>query len=151
MDSFSELFEVIGVLARRRYQSAERNFAALGLNHSEARILMLLEQEAGTATQDTLANLLFIDRSNVGRAMKGLEQQGYIIRCKNDNDKRANLVHLTPEGSATLVEIRETKQKIIDGFFKDMTAEEARQATRLMKKSMSADDRAALQKETKHQ
>ena len=30
MDAFTELFDLIGELARRRYQAAERSFAVLG-------------------------------------------------------------------------------------------------------------------------
>ena len=57
MEHVLELFDAIGVLARRRYQTAERHFARLGLNHSEARLLTLhaaLEAEA-RSSDDPLA------------------------------------------------------------------------------------------------
>ena len=41
MNSFQTLFDMIGELARRRYQMAEGCFSALGLNHTEARLLAL--------------------------------------------------------------------------------------------------------------
>ncbi len=147
MQSFPELFEIIGVLARRRYQCAERQFAKLGLNHSEARVLILLAQEKGTATQDTLSNLLFVDRSNAGRALKNLEQGGHIIRKKDKTDKRTNMVHLTALGKDTLVEIRQLKQGIIDGFFGTLSEPEAGQIVELMKKVMTTAEQEAVIKE----
>ena len=62
MDNYLKLFDLIGVFARRRYRAAEQNFSTLGLNHTEARLLTLLDQEAGTATQEVLSNMLFVDR-----------------------------------------------------------------------------------------
>ena len=93
-----ELFELIGALARRRYQAAERSYAPLGLNHTEARLLTMLAGEGGAATQDALSRRLFVDRSNAGRAFKRLEQAGYVGRRKDDADNRTNLVDITAEG-----------------------------------------------------
>jgi len=149
LNSFPELFEIIGILARRRYQCAERQFAKLGLNHSEARILTLLDQEKGKATQDTLSNLLFVDRSNAGRALKNLEQAGYIARKKDETDKRTNLVFLTGKGSEVIVEIQRLKQEIIDGFFGSLSEDEAGKATKLLKKAMTTAEQDAILKEGK--
>ena len=98
VNSFLTLFDLIGELARRRYQTAERYFSALGLNHTEARLLTLLRREGGIATQDALSNRLSVDRSNAGRALQRLEQDGYILKRQDDADKRANLVKITPKG-----------------------------------------------------
>lgn len=149
MNSFPELFEIIGVLARRRYQCAERQFAKLGLNHSEARILTLLDQENGTATQDTLSNLLFVDRSNAGRALKNLEHSGHIARQKHETDKRTNMVHLTDLGKETIFEIQKLKRDIIDGFFGTLSETEAGHVVTLMKKMMTKDEQEAVLKEDK--
>ena len=149
MQSFPELFEIIGVLARRRYQCAERQFAKLGLNHSEARILTLLDQEKGAATQDTLSNLLFVDRSNAGRALKNLEHSGHIVRKKDEADKRTNMVHLTPLGKDTILEIHKLKQEIVDGFFGALSETEAGHVVTLMKKMMTEDEQEAVIKEDK--
>ena len=84
-----DLFELIGALARRRYQTAERFYAPLGLNHTEARLLKMLDNEAVATTQDALSRRLFVDRSNAGRAFKRLEQAGHVDRRKDDADNRA--------------------------------------------------------------
>ena len=124
LDSFLTLFDQIGALAHRRYQTAERYFSTLGLNHTEARLLRLLSQEGGEATQDALSNLLFVDRSNAGRALKRLEQEGYIARRRDDADKRTNLVQMTPKGSEAVVEISKLREKMAQNFFGDLKEDE---------------------------
>lgn len=131
---------MLGVLARRRYQTAEHYFSALGLNHTEARLLTLLQQEKGAATQETLSSLLFVDRSNAGRALKTLEQEGYVERRKDEADKRANLVQLTAKGRKAVVEITMLKKKIARSFFGDLTEDEAGKILTLLRKTLPNDD-----------
>ncbi len=125
MDNLLALFDLINVLARRRYQVAERSFSAIGLNHTEARLLTLLHEEGGAATQEALSNRIFVDRSNAGRALKTLEQKGYIERCKDDGDKRTNLVQITAKGCEAFTEISKLKNKMAQSFFGNLTNEEA--------------------------
>lgn len=134
MDNFLTLFDLIGVLARRRYQTAERYFAALGLNHTEARLLTLLHQQNGAATQEALSSLIFVDRSNAGRALKSLEQAGYIGRRKDNTDRHTNLVQLTAKGRRAVTEIAKLKKTIAQNFFGDLSEDEAGQVAELLRK-----------------
>ena len=137
MSVFWELFELIGELSRRRYQFAERSFGALGLNHTEARLLTLLRREGGAATQDALSNMLFVDRTNVGRALLRLEHGGYIRRRKDEVDKRANLVRMTAQGRRTAGEIAKLRGRMADSFFGDLEEREAEVAVRLLRKALA--------------
>ncbi|MBI2687352.1 MAG: MarR family transcriptional regulator [Acidobacteria bacterium] len=128
---------MIGELARRRYQTAERYFSALGLNHTEARLLTLLRKEDGVASQDALSNRLSVDRSNAGRALQRLEQDGYILRRKDDADKRANLVRITPKGRKAVVEISRLRKKMAQSFFGDLKEDEAGAIVDLLRKALT--------------
>jgi MarR family transcriptional regulator, transcriptional regulator for hemolysin len=132
MDNLLALFDLIGMLARRRYQIGERYFSAIGLNHTEARLLTLLQQEDGTATQEALSNMLFLDRSNAGRAIKSLEQQRYIERSKHDADRRTNLVHITARGREAVAQVATLKPKMARDLFGDLTDDEADQILGLL-------------------
>ena len=135
MNSVQKLFDMIGELARRRYQTAERRFSALGLNHTEARLLTLLRREDGVAAQDVLSNGLSVDRSNAGRALQRLAQEGYISRRKDDADKRANLIQRTAKGRKAAVEIARLRKKMAQSFFGDLTEAEAGVIVDLLEKS----------------
>lgn len=139
MANLLALFDLIGVLARRRYQTAERCFGALGLNHTEARLLTLLHQEGGTAAQDALSSMLSVDRSNAGRGLKRLEQQGYIERREGNADKRTNLTHITAKGRKAVVEISRLKKKIVQSFFGDLTEEKAGKILGLLSQTLTTD------------
>lgn len=141
MNGFLKLFDLIGELARRRHQTAERCFSALGHNHTEARLLTLLRQEGGVAAQDALSNRLSVDRSNAGRALQRLEQDGYILRRKDDTDKRANLLRITPKGRKAVVEISRLRKKMAQSFFCDLKEDEACAIVDLLRKSLTTEQK----------
>src|SRR5690606_4178683 len=126
MNDLQRLFDEIGSLARRRYQVAERSFMSIGLNHTEARLLNLLAEAGGQTAQDTLSKLMHIDRSNVGRALKKLEDMGLVSRGANEADKRGLLLALTEEGRKRVGQIREIKEEIALNFFGRLTEADAR-------------------------
>lgn len=134
MDPRLALFDLIGALARRRYAAGERGFAALDLNHTEARLLTLLNEGGGAVAQDTLANGLVIDRSNAGRALKRLERDGYVARRKDDADRRANVVALTAKGRKTVGAIAKLRVAIAERFFRGLDDAEAGAAVALLEK-----------------
>lgn len=136
MDSFVELFDLIGVLARRRYQTGERCFASLGLNHSEARILGVLSKQKGAAAQETISNMLYIDRSNAGRALKSLEHAGYIRRRKDAADKRANFVEITAKGRKAVARISKMRKEMARGFFGDLKEKDATMIAERLNKAL---------------
>jgi DNA-binding MarR family transcriptional regulator len=132
MSNRTDLFELIGTLARRRFQAAERAFAPVGLNHTEARLLTLLDRDCGEATQDALSGALSVDRSNAGRALKRLEERGYIRREKDDADSRTNRVQLTEAGSELVVEVSRLRRRVANEFFSDLSEAEAKAALELL-------------------
>jgi len=135
MDGFIELFDAIGALARRRYQTAERFFSELGLNHTEARLLTLLQQKGGAAAQDALSEMLYVDRTNAGRALRRLEQDGYISKRRGEDDKRANLVRITAKGRDAAAAVSRLKKRIARSMFSGINEDEARAATLVLTKA----------------
>lgn len=144
MGSFHELFEVIGVLARKRYQTTDRCLSTVGLNHTEARLLSLLSHSGGTAMQESLSNMLLVDRTNAGRALKRLEQDGYVSRKNDLADKRANLVRISSKGRKAVMEISKLRKRIIREFFGELTEQEAREIVGLLRKALTPEERAKI-------
>jgi DNA-binding MarR family transcriptional regulator len=139
LNSFQVLFDVIGELARRRHQTAERQFSALGLNHTEARLLSILGKAGGVAAQELLSSGLSIDRSNAGRALQRLEHDGYLLRRKDSVDKRAKLVQITAKGGKAVVEISKLRKTMAQTFFGELRPDEARVAAELLKKALASE------------
>jgi len=59
------------------------------------------------ATQDELSSYLYIDKAATARAIKSLEEKGYVIKSKDNLDKRYNRVYLTNKAIAYKDKIRE--------------------------------------------
>ena len=137
MSNFLALFDLLGELGRRRYRTGERYFSALGLNHTEARLLSLLRKAGGEAGQEALSNTLYVDRTNAGRALQRLEQEGHILRSKDDTDKRANFVRMTAKGRKAAVEVAKLREQIAESFFGDLEEHEAGEIVSLLRKALS--------------
>lgn len=128
-----ELAELIGRVARRWHQLAERSFAALRLNHTEARLLTLLEQHGGGATQDTLSNQLNVDRSNAGRALSRLESNGMVVRRKDEVDARTKVVDITDAGRAAVKEIAQLRVEMAENLLGKLSKAELRATSELLR------------------
>lgn len=128
-----ELAELIGRAARRWHQLGERSFAALRLNHTEARLLTLLEQHGGGATQDTLSNQLSVDRSNAGRALSRLEAGGMVVRRKDELDARTKIVDITDAGRAAVQEIAQVRAEMAESLLGKLSRSETRAVSDLLR------------------
>lgn len=128
-----ELAELIGRVARRWHQLGEKSFAALRINHTEARLLTLLEQHGGGATQDSLSNQLNVDRSNAGRALSRLEDSGMVIRRKDEADARTKLVDITDAGRAAVNEIAQVRIEMAESLLGTLSKVDTRKASELLR------------------
>lgn len=133
-----ELFNLIGVLARRRFQEGERAFASLGLNHTEARLLTLLSEHKGEAKQDVLSAMVNVDRSNVGRALKGLEQRRLVSRCKDSHNGKTFQVTLTEIGREAAKQLIGKREEMALSLFGKLSEEEAAAAFALLQNCAAA-------------
>ena len=77
-------------------------FIAKGMeqyNIGQGQFMFLLELYINDGrNQEELSKILKIDKGTTARAIKKLEEEGYIIRCKDENDKRSNIIYLTQKG-----------------------------------------------------
>lgn len=138
-NSYSELFDLVGELAQRRFRLAERALLALELNHSEARLVSILGRE-GTMTQDALSASLTIDRSNAGRSLKKLESRGYIVRHKDEVDKRTNVVAITDKGRKLTPRVDRVREELVSTLFRDLDEQDAKVIVRLLRRAIPDDE-----------
>ncbi|EPZ62268.1 marR family protein [[Clostridium] sordellii ATCC 9714] len=79
----------------RIYISKELNDLGIG----SGQVMFLLELYRGDGkSQEDLAEALHIDKGTTARAIKKLEEAGFVSRVKDEIDKRANKVYLTNKG-----------------------------------------------------
>jgi DNA-binding MarR family transcriptional regulator len=89
----------ISVLHRQGQIYLNRELKPQGLNSSEYIYLVNLTAENDGVNQRQLSDMLIIDSALTTRAMKSLENKGFIAREKNRSDRRSYSIRLTEKGA----------------------------------------------------
>jgi DNA-binding MarR family transcriptional regulator len=108
-----------------------------GLRGYHYRLLAALE-EWGPASQADLGRSTGIDRSDVTAALAELESRDLIGRTVDQQNKRRNIVTLTPEGVEQLRDLDTVVDTIQDQLLAPLTATQRRQFTTLMSRLLDA-------------
>lgn len=84
--------------------------------------LVLIEQYKETLSQKVLSELLEVDKSYMVTIIDYLSEKGYVVREKNPNDRREQLIKLTEKAKEELVLIKsafdELNRKSLKGIEK---------------------------------
>jgi len=108
----------------------QRSFGGI---HSEAVILMYIEQKEGVLPKD-ISDAMGVTTARVAVALNELAEKGLITREIDDSDRRRVIVKLTPKGHELAAE---QKQKYIDkmaSFFAELGDHDAKEYVRIMSK-----------------
>jgi DNA-binding MarR family transcriptional regulator len=73
-----------------------------GLRPRHLIAMMLLREQDGTSTQQSLAASLRIDRTNVVGLLNELEGKRLVVRRRSEEDRRRHIVQLTKRGENEL-------------------------------------------------
>ena len=87
-------------------------------NIGQGQFMFLLELyiEDGR-NQEELSKVLKIDKGTTARAIKKLEEEGYIERFKDEKDKRSNKIYLTQKGR----DVKESIFSVLDEWERKMS------------------------------
>ena len=125
-----ELTSRLGYLLKHaRLKLGELTAAALapyGLDGRELAVLLVL---AGCepASQQQAARRLGIDRTTMVALLDALEDKGLVTRHPHAEDRRKNVVELTPAGRTTLREAMAASEKAERQFLAPLTGPDAQQ------------------------
>ena len=131
-----DVFYTLHSINKKMRKIADRELQQFGLTSTEMRLLnMIYFYDADGCTQHEFLSKIEIDRSNVGRSLKKLENLGYIRREKNEEDQRALRVFLTEKGWSIKDELIGIREKIKEIFAMDMSGKDFDVLTRLLQRA----------------
>jgi len=96
---------VISITSRGRFIFLNDRLRPIGLSAGQIPVLMLLYNEQNI-TQETLVRHYQIDKGTIARAVKKLEDAGYIRRIIDPDNRRAVRLFLTEKGEEVAPVIR---------------------------------------------
>ncbi len=106
-----------------------------GLGVGAGQFMFLLELYRGDGrSQEDLAETLNIDKGTTARAIKKLEEEGFLTREKDEIDKRAYKLHLTDKGKSVKGSIYEVLSKWEVYMTTNLTEEESKLVRTLLQK-----------------
>jgi DNA-binding MarR family transcriptional regulator len=88
--------------------------------------------EQGPASQAELGRRLWIDRSDLHALLGELEHDGFVARVRDEQDRRRNLVTLTPAGKALLRRLDKAVDAAQDALLAPLSAGDRRELRRLL-------------------
>jgi DNA-binding MarR family transcriptional regulator len=123
------LYERPGFKLRRANQIALSIFAdecrAFNLTTTQFGVLTTLEPYSGTLDQIGLAQLLGLDRSTTGLVVGLLERRKLLQRMPHPQDRRRQLLALTPDGQRLLVAVAPAVDRAVDRLLEPFSKSEA--------------------------
>jgi len=95
----------ISIIHRTRMIYINDKIKELGLTAGQYPFFMELSHNEGI-TQDDIANLFHIDKGTVARALRKLEDNKFIYREIDPENRRRYLIYLTEKGKDTIPQVK---------------------------------------------
>lgn len=120
--SCNSIGRLISILNRQSHIFLHGALKDLDIGASEHGFLMTLFKE-GAMTQEELSARIMIDKAATARAVKSLEDKGYVTRVADQSDKRAKLVACTEKAQESREEIQSALRRWTDFLTADLEPE----------------------------
>jgi DNA-binding MarR family transcriptional regulator len=127
---------LIAQLARGTRRRMEQAMAPTGLRPSELLALQHL-RERGPSAQQTLAELIGIDATNLVAVLNSLEDAGLIERHRDRADRRRAIIALSARGDRLLADLDRSLLHIDDEILASLTPAERETLNALLGKAVT--------------
>ncbi|MFY9143170.1 MarR family winged helix-turn-helix transcriptional regulator [Sulfuricurvum sp.] len=87
----------LSAMAARHFLTRQLSLHGIDMTIEQFKVMVVLWKE-GSSTQQNIADFVGKDKTSVTRLIAGLEKRSLIQRKTDCQDKRCNLVTLTPQG-----------------------------------------------------
>ena len=133
MDNNEMLGAYISQLYRIGSAFISKELSRFNIGYGQFKFLMELYKN-GTLCQEKLAEMLYIDKGTTARAIKKLEEEGYVLRVRDVEDKRMYKVSLTDKAKEIEADIKKIIKDWNDKLTSDLSEEEKKLTLDVMTK-----------------
>ena len=122
--------------AQQRHVAAWQAVIAGDVTSVQYGVLAVLARRPGLAQKEICAEL-DLDRSTVADICSRMEKNGLLTRVAARDDRRRNVLDLTPEGNRELARLRPLVDAVQDRLTEQLSPEELEQLRMLLAKILS--------------
>jgi DNA-binding MarR family transcriptional regulator len=134
-----EIIELLFFAYRDFVGDADHELEAFGFGRAHHRVMHFVHRYPGLKVADLL-DVLRITKQSLGRVLKQLLDEGYIVQKTGNNDRRQRLLYATPKGEALVAKLAGLQTKRINRALEDLGPAGTEAVRRFLRAMIDRDD-----------
>src|ERR1700737_5646384 len=134
-----DIIELLFFAYRDFIGDADHELEAFGFGRAHHRVLHFVHRYPGLKVADLL-DVLRITKQSLGRVLKQLLDEGYILQKTGNNDRRQRLLYATPKGEALVGKLATLQTKRINRALEEIGPANAETVRRFLRAMIDRDD-----------
>src|ERR1700752_2841232 len=134
-----DIIELLFFAYRDFVGDADNELEAFGFGRAHHRVMHFVYRYPGLKVADPL-DVLRITKQSLGRVLKQLLDEGYIIQKTGNNDRRQRLLYATPKGEALVAKLAGLQTKRINRALEDIGPTGTEAVRRFLRAMIDRDD-----------
>jgi len=134
-----DIIELLFFAYRDFVGDADHELEAFGFGRAHHRVMHFVYRYPGLKVADLL-DVLRITKQSLGRVLKQLLDEGYIVQKTGNNDRRQRLLYATPKGEALVGKLANLQTKRINRALEEIGAANADVVRRFLRAMIDRDD-----------
>jgi DNA-binding MarR family transcriptional regulator len=135
-----DLIELLFFAYRDFVGDPDEVLAKLGFGRAHHRVLHFVNRNPGIKVADLL-DILKITKQSLGRVLKQLIDQGYVVQREGAHDRRQRLLHVSAAGEALALQLAGLQTERIARVLAELGPSAREAARRFLAGMIDADDR----------
>ena len=138
-----DIIELLFFAYRDFVGDADEVLAKLGFGRAHHRVLHFVNRNPGMKVADLL-EILNITKQSLGRVLKQLVDQSYVVQKEGAQDRRQRLLYVTPKGEALALKLAGLQTDRINRAFGELGPGAHEAARRFLTAMIDADNREGV-------
>jgi DNA-binding MarR family transcriptional regulator len=134
-----DIIELLFFAYRDFVGDADQELEAFGFGRAHHRVMHFVYRYPGLKVADVL-DVLRITKQSLGRVLKQLLDEGYIVQKTGNNDRRQRLLYATAKGEALVAKLATLQTKRINSALDQIGPAEAETVRRFLRAMIDRDD-----------
>ena len=135
-----DLIELLFFAYRDFVSDPDHVLEKFGFGRAHHRVLHFVNRNPGMKVADLL-EILNITKQSLGRVLKQLVDQGYVLQREGEQDRRQRLLYVTPKGEALALRLATLQTQRINRAFSELGPNAHEAARRFLTSMIDANNR----------